>query len=110
MNRDMVSVINQLTSSEKLAGYDMLKRILINHYNTFILFYNHLKTLSINIEDLYCQETENNLILYIKTNEVDNNDIYNHFLSMSNKNFNITVINKDDLIILDIFERRRLKK
>lgn len=107
MKKDMVSVINQLTSNEELAGYDTLKQILITHYNKFKFFYKYLKELDVDIRNLYCKEMGDELILYISTDLENIKYIYSHFSSIDNKKIIIETLEENDLIILNIKEKRR---
>jgi len=108
MRHDMVTIFNQLTSSE-LADYTLFENILEYHYEKFRYFYFLINDIDLKkIEKIYCKEKKNNIKVYIVPHENKYiNDIVFAINNCKNdysssKYFTVDIIEEYNNIVVDI--------
>ena len=108
MRHDMITLFNQLTSSE-LADYTLFENILEYHYEKFRYFYFLINDVNLKkIEKIYCKEKRSNIMVYIIPHE--NKYINDIVFAINNsktqyatsKYFTLDIIEDHNTLVIDI--------
>ena len=108
MKNDMITLFNQLTSSE-LADYTLFTNILENHYEKFRYLYHMINDINLNkVVKIYCKETKSTITVYIEPHE---NKYINDIVYIINKKkntyynseyFTTNISESKNILIIDI--------
>lgn len=116
MKNDLITIFNQLTSSE-LADYNLFSNIIENHYEKFKYLYSLIEDIDLStIDKIYCSDDKYTLKTTIdaRKNKYLNDIVYsinsNRYSYIHSDYFDMDIVQKHNQLIINIKMKSDLKE